>query len=131
MSTRIGQLEDALAALWVGSEEHPLLRRELLGVKIPPDTQNLSNNILEDDADAGDEEDIDEGVLANEFDALALGVGLGGGLNGDGIPSSERNRGERLGISTIEVKTQAFFTPLSTEMVSLVYPQYRGEITHA
>jgi hypothetical protein len=87
MSNRIGELEDAVAALWpsTASEGHPLLRRDLLSVKLPPDTQNFFPPVLE----KGE-------VLAKDFDAPALR-----GREEKNVRSW--SAGEKLGIPTIGV----------------------------
>ena len=74
MSKRIGQLEDALTAIWQGSEPHPLLKPDLLKIKSLPDTS--ANNELEEvekqAAKVKVEDETDS--LAADLDTLTLGT---------------------------------------------------------
>jgi hypothetical protein len=66
MSDRISQLEDALS-LSTG-QSHPLLKSELLRIKLPPDTQN--SGIQPDEQE--DDKDDELGGVADEMGTLTL-----------------------------------------------------------
>jgi hypothetical protein len=75
MSKRIGQLEDALTAVWAGSETHPLLRPELLKIKSLPDTSAANNEDEEEpkqESAVKTEDEVES--LAADIDTLTLGT---------------------------------------------------------
>jgi Fungal Zn(2)-Cys(6) binuclear cluster domain len=74
MSKRISQLEDALTAIWQGSEPHPLLKPELLKIKSLPDTS--ANNDLDENNKQAPKVKEEDGTdsLADELDNLTLGT---------------------------------------------------------
>jgi hypothetical protein len=151
MSRRIGQLEDALEVMWIaagkgggmGSDScHPLLKKEHLAVKVPPDTQNYGrdgkpvlaagsssasygsasasaprgtngrnvvSSRLNERFDGGGEDDGDS-LKEEELEDESAAIGLDGVLEGlmninlSAEEKNERRRGERLGLSTMEVR---------------------------
>jgi hypothetical protein len=72
MSERITELEGAVASTWTSSGEHPLLRKELLRIKLPPDTQNVPTNSDIPPSDVRDD-DAELGEITHELGTLKLG----------------------------------------------------------
>lgn len=77
MSTRIQELEDALAIVQAAttSEPHPLLSKDFLAVKLPPDTQNagVGAEKVEEKNENTNAGVVDDG-LALELGLLTLGA---------------------------------------------------------
>ncbi len=165
MSRRIGQLEDALEVMWIAAGKgggmgtdasHPLLKRELLAIKVPPDTQNYSKeqraSMLSGSGagagggaggasgavgsprvasgglngpgagrDSGSDENDGDSLKEEELEDDSVAIGLDGVLEGlmnlnlnlSAEEGNERRRGERLGLSTMEVSFSFYLSNYS------------------
>jgi hypothetical protein len=116
MSTRIGQLEDAISCMWASkvggangsipgnaAGEHPLLRPELLKIKALPDTQNalppLPTNNDEGDLDSALNKGCD---VEGDQDCITAELGM--------LTLDERGKGSYMGrTAKIEVNISLFF----------------------
>lgn len=76
MSTRIQELEDALAIVQAAttSEPHPLLAKDFLAVKLPPDTQNAGQDVQVSEKNENTNAGIVDDGLALELGLLTLGA---------------------------------------------------------
>lgn len=73
MSERIRQLENALSASNAGPGSHPLLREDLLLVKVPIEFRNESNSPPQDPSKTAPKEEDPMPTLLDAFGTLKVG----------------------------------------------------------